>query len=299
VTVCRRRDARCPGRRQTRDVNRFLVRWDTSRGDAALALAVLVLGQLDTWFGTGTVGPHWANAIFMAAMAAALTWRRSHPWGTTLVVLGAGILGQTLLLGASEAPTGLLMVVIVSYSVASYAERPWPLLLLILVAMIVHDSLDPNIETIGDRTYDLTVCALAALFGLVTKRRAHQLFVTEIQLRHEQERQARVAESSAAAERARIARELHDIISHGLGIVVLQAGAAEQVLDRDPEQVRASLGVIRQTGLVAIDEMSRLLGLLQGESGTSRSPEPSLADLPGLLDRARAGGPRRRARHGR
>jgi signal transduction histidine kinase len=62
------------------------------------------------------------------------------------------------------------------------------------------------------------------------------------------------------------------------------------VLVRDREEVRASLGVIRQTGLVAIDEMSRLLGLLRGESGASRSPEPSLADLPGLLDRARAAG---------
>jgi signal transduction histidine kinase len=271
-------------------VKRFLARWDTSAGDAGLALAVLVLGQLDTWFGDGTVGPHWANAIFMGIMATALAWRRSHPWGTTLAVLGAGILGQTLLLGASEAPTGLLMVVIVSYSVASYADRPWPSLGLILLAMVVHDSLDPNVQTLGDRTYDLTVCFLAVLLGLVTKRRAHQLFVTELELRHEQERLAQVAESAAAAERARIARELHDIISHGLGIVVLQAGAAEQVLDRDPERVRTALGVIRQTGLVAIDEMSRLLGLLRGESGTSRSPEPSLADLPGLLDRARAAG---------
>jgi signal transduction histidine kinase len=156
--------------------------------------------------------------------------------------------------------------------------------------MAVHDALDPHIQTIADRVYDLMVCTMAALFGLATKRRAYKLVATELELRREHERQAHIAETAAAIERARIARELHDIISHGLGIVVLQAGAAEQVLNRDPERVRVALGVIRQTGLDAIDEMSRLLGLLRAEPGSSRSPEPSLGDLPSLLDRVRAAG---------
>lgn len=271
-------------------MNRFLARWGLSPGDCALAFAIFCLAQVDTWFGSGTRGPHWVNALFVAIMAMALAWRRTRPLEVTIVVVGVGILGQTLLVGASEAPTELLIAVILSYSVASYANRAWAPLLLIVIALGVHDTLDPNVQTIADRAYDLMVCAMAALFGLATKRRAYKLVATELELRQEHERQAHIAETAAATERARIARELHDIISHGLGIVVLQAGAAEQILDRDPERVRSALGVIRQTGLDAIDEMSRLLGLLRGEPGSSRSPEPSLGDVPSLLDRARAAG---------
>ena len=87
----------------------------------------------------------------------------------------------------------------------------------------MHDALDPELHNLSDRAYDITVCALAALFGLATKRRATQLVKTELELEREQHRQAEVAEAAAAEERGRIARELHDIISHGLGIVVLQA----------------------------------------------------------------------------
>jgi signal transduction histidine kinase len=182
------------------------------------------------------------------------------------------------------------MVVIATYSAASYARRPWVPLLAILAGIVVHDALDPHVQTVGDHAYDLTVCTLAALFGLATKRRATQLVATELALERERQRQAEVAEQAAAEERGRIARELHDIVSHGLGIVVLQAGAAAQVLDREPERARAALDVIRRTGLEAIEEMGHMLGLLRGEPGASRSPEPSLRDLPLLLERARAGG---------
>lgn len=271
-------------------MTRFLASWGTSPGDCALAFVMLLLAQVDTWWGSGTRGPLWANAIFMAIMAIALAWRRTRPLEMTVVVLGVAILGQTLLLGASDAPSELLVLVVTSYSVASYADRAWLPLLLILVALVVHDNADPRVQTIADRAYALMVCATAALFGLATKHRARKLVATELELRQEQERQVEVTEAATAAERARIARELHDIISHGLGIVVLQAGAAEQVLDRDPERVRTALGVIRQAGLDGIDEMSRLLGLLRGEAEASRSPEPSLAELPGLLQRSREAG---------
>ncbi|GAB3582439.1 sensor histidine kinase [Calidifontibacter terrae] len=271
-------------------MNGFFTRWQTSWGDVALALALLVLAQIDTWFGTQNSGPRWANAVFVTIMATAMAWRCTHPLAATVVLLGVGLLGQAVFLGASDSPTELAMVVVLSYSVASYAARAWPPLVMIVLALAAHDTLDPTIHSLADRTYDLAVCGLAALFGLATKRRAHKLFQTELALRTEQERRAHSANAAAAAERARIARELHDIVSHGLGIVVLQAGAADQMLERDTQQARQALGVIRSTGLEAIEEMSRLLGVLRGETGASRSPQPSLADLPALLDQSRAVG---------
>ena len=91
-------------------------------------------------------------------------------------------------------------------------------------------------------------------------------------------------------ERRRIARELHDIISHSLGVLVLQAGAAEQVLERDPERAREVLHSIRATGQEAIGEMGTLLGLIRGEAVASREPQPSLADLDRLVAKMREAG---------
>ncbi|HWU21315.1 MAG TPA: histidine kinase [Nocardioides sp.] len=270
-------------------MGRIAARLDTNLPDCALALAMLVLGQLDSWLGSTMYGPRWANACFMVLVALALVWRRTHPLRMTVVMLGS-LLAQTFMFGAAEEPSGLIIIVIATYSAASYAERPWLPLLIVAVGLGIHDAMDPTITNLSDRSYDFAVCALAALFGFATKRRATRLVKTELELERERQRQAEVAEAATAEERARIARELHDIISHGLGIVVLQAGAAEQVLDRDPVRVRTALGVIRRTGLDAIDEMGRMLGLMRGEPEASRSPEPSLRDLPTLLDRARAGG---------
>lgn len=266
-------------------MRRIAARFDTNLLDAALALAMLVLVEIDTWLGDSMLGPHWANALFMAVSALGLAWRRTRPLTMVLAVIG-GLLAQTLLFGAAEAPSGLPMVVIATYSAASYARRPWLPLLAVALGVTVHDVLDPRILTPVDALYDAAVCLLAALFGFATKRRATQLVRTELELR----RQTEFAETAAAEERGRIARELHDIISHGLGIVVVQAGAATQMLDRDPERVRTALDVIRRTGLDAIEEMGRMLGLMRGEAAAGRSPEPSLRDLPTLLERARAGG---------
>jgi signal transduction histidine kinase len=266
-------------------MRRIAARFDTSLLDCALALTMLVLVEIDTWLGDSMDGPVWANAVFMAVSALGLAWRRTRPLAMVLAVIG-GLLAQTLLFGAAEAPSGLPMVVIATYSAASYARRPWLPLLIIAFALAVHDLLDPQILTVGDLLYDTAVCLLAALFGFATKRRATQLVRAELEL----QRQTASAEAAAEQERGRIARELHDIISHGLGIVVVQAGAAAEMLDRDPERVRSALDVIRRTGLDAIEEMGRMLGLMRGEVAVGRSPEPSLRDLPTLLERARGGG---------
>jgi len=270
-------------------MDRIVTRLNTNLLDCALAFAMLALTELDTWLGHSMQGPRWANAVFMGISAAGLVWRRTAPTVMTLMVIG-GLLAQTLLFGAVEAPTGLPMVVIAAYSAASYDRTAWRPLSVIALGLTVHDILDPQVKDVSDGLYDFMVCTLAALFGFATKRRAEHLAATELELEREQRRQLEVAEAAVGEERARIARELHDIISHGLGIVVLQAGAAEQILDRDIAQVRTALGVIRRTGLDAIDEMGRMLGLMRGDVAISRSPEPSLRDLGALVERARAGG---------
>ena len=99
------------------------------------------------------------------------------------------------------------------------------------------------------------------------------------------------ADRAAAEERARIARELHDIVAHSVGVIVVQAGAAEQVLESDPEAARQALADIRRTGKEALVDLRRMLGLLrEGETQTAVAPQPGLDDLAPLADRARLAG---------
>ena len=93
------------------------------------------------------------------------------------------------------------------------------------------------------------------------------------------------ARTAAASERERIARELHDVISHSVSLMVVQAGAAEQVLRQDPELASRALRAVQATGRAAVDDLRRMLGLLRGSSGErgSRAPQPGLADLEVLV----------------
>ena len=100
------------------------------------------------------------------------------------------------------------------------------------------------------------------------------------------------ANEAVAEERARIARELHDVVGHGLNLIVVQAGGAQRVFDSRPEVVRESLGSIEATGRQALTDMERMLGMLRetagGEAGLS--PQPGLSQVGALADQVAQAG---------
>ena len=105
----------------------------------------------------------------------------------------------------------------------------------------------------------------------------------------EQEQQE-LARASVIEERARIARELHDIVAHSISVMVVQAGAAEQCVEPGG-RASAPLAAIRLTGQQALVEMRRLLGVLRTEDGSSSlAPQPGLHMVDGLVDAARSTG---------
>jgi signal transduction histidine kinase len=106
------------------------------------------------------------------------------------------------------------------------------------------------------------------------------------------EREQRRRERTAVEEeRARIARELHDVVAHTVGAMVAQAQGARRVLDRDPDRAREALAAIERTGRTALGEMRRSLGVLRRADGAAPlAPQPGLDDLGALIEQARRSG---------
>lgn len=106
------------------------------------------------------------------------------------------------------------------------------------------------------------------------------------------------ARAARLAERNRLARELHDSVGHALTVTTLQAGAAREVLDRDPEFVRRALTAIEEVGRTAMDDLDHVLGLLRDAGRAAPAPQRTLADLDRLLAETRATGLPVEARRG-
>jgi signal transduction histidine kinase len=260
-----------------------------SGADVALAAALAVFAELDVLLSQDWRGPTFVNAVVVPAMALALAFRRRRPLTTLAVVIG-GYVGLSLAFGASQTWSNVFIIVIAVYSAVTYGSAPLLAAALTLVGVVVGALTDPLIDGFGDAVWGASLIVLTVGAGLTGRGlRARTKTLDDRAEALDRDEQRRAAEA-AAEERRRIARELHDIISHSLGVVVLQAGAAERVLDRDPERARDVLESIRATGQEAIGEMGTLLGLLDASPRSSRQPQPSLADLDGLVSRMRDAG---------
>jgi len=93
------------------------------------------------------------------------------------------------------------------------------------------------------------------------------------------------------AERARIARELHDLVTHSVSVMVLQTGAAREIMTKDERRSRAMLESVQSSGRSALEELRRLLGLLSDEHGNAPlSPQPGVTEIPTLIEQVRQAG---------
>jgi signal transduction histidine kinase len=146
-------------------------------------------------------------------------------------------------------------------------------------------------QSIDDTIVVLSASAIAALF-LGTTVRSQRRLVSSLEdrasrLEREREREAVLA---AAAERTKIAREMHDIVAHGLSVVItLSEGAAARV-DGDPTTAKRTMEQVASTGRQSLGEMRRLLGVLRDDDEASRTPQPGLAELDTMIRDVRATG---------
>jgi signal transduction histidine kinase len=134
------------------------------------------------------------------------------------------------------------------------------------------------------------VVFLAAAFVLGDSARSRRAYIREIEEkadRLEREREAE-ARRAAAEEQARIARELHDVVAHALSVVIVQAGAADDVFERDPRLAREPIRAIDAAARTALADLRRVLGLLHQDA--DYTPQPGLAGLDDLVAQVRATG---------
>jgi signal transduction histidine kinase len=257
--------------------------------DLALASVLFALGQAEAWVPFRTSlghGSATAAALLGAAMTLPLAARRSRPIVVAvLVVLPVPLVGAVtpvrLLFFA-----GFLPLLIVTYTIASRAT-PLTALALPFGALLAVEVEVPAFRKPGEIVFDWLWFSVAAAVGLVVRHRSLRAERSESRVATlESER-----ELVLRAERARIARELHDVIAHSVSVIVVQAGAAEPLVDEDPEQARAALRSIRSTAGEALGEMRRLLGILRtADDELALDPQPSVARLDPLLVQARAAG---------
>lgn len=229
-----------------------------------------------------------------------------HWWLATAVGMAAMLVRSRLPLVALAATAGMTLVhanstvipfmpvdfapLIALYTVASRDGRRWvsyTALGLSLGASVVP-VLYPLNRWLGLLLPPMAVVA-AWLFGDRARTRRAYLEQVSRRARDLERERDRQAELATVAERARIARELHDAVAHGLSVIVIQAQAAAGSMERRPATARAALSAIVATGRDSLTEMRRLLGLTRPD-GQELAPLPGLADLATLVDRIRAAG---------
>ena len=257
--------------------------------DAALAALLTVAAVAEVT--VGGYGP--VTAVFAAMVTIALNWRRTHP--LIVIAIGAGAWTVPILLGlvpSEAALTPLVALLIAVYSVARHAPARQAVIgALVALAASLASDLRMAHPGVGDFGFTAILISWPWFAGYAL--RSHALANSALADRAElleAERDAK-ALAAVAAERARLARELHDIIAHCVSVMVIQAGAAEEVIDREPARAREALRAVGDSGRAALADLRTLLGLLrEGELAPALAPRPGTGDLEILAAQVRAAG---------
>jgi signal transduction histidine kinase len=252
------------------------------RLDLIVAVVLAITSELEAWFGSTAGRERLVVAIAGPLMASTVAVRRRYP-------AAAGIAAALIanVVAIAWAPPNIASFGI-AWLCSTYALTVWatPRLFALGAAVLAL----PTFVAVAVRGepkggVSFTVITLVVM-----------LFVRRVV--GDRERRAQIAErerdlaarEAVVEERARIARELHDVIAHHVSMIVLQAGAERRVLDGANVSTREVLETVEQTGRSALTEMRRLLGMLRGDANEPLTPQPGLGDVPVLVRQLREAG---------
>jgi signal transduction histidine kinase len=239
--------------------------------DLLPAVALAAAGAVEV-AANPAIAPRSAAYPCEIAMGLALVARRRAPLVTLLVVTAMATTQALVGVPMDQPWVPLAATLTAAYALASHAplDRTATGFVIAVLAFAVQ-AIDQH-KGFGNVLFGLAFAAPIFAAGATVRARTQRAVARE---REHQEH----ARAAVEAERRRIARDLHDVISHSLGIVVLQAGAAEQVVTCDPEKARELLTSIRRVGQQAVSELGALLTLARSAPAESLEPAPTLDDL--------------------
>jgi signal transduction histidine kinase len=260
--------------------------------DGVLAAAFGILG-LASALAVGRYG----LVLVALVLVIPLIFRRDHPVAAFAIGITVGALQVLLDIQVNSID---LVILVLLYTLAAYGRRRDSLAGLAVclagsVAAVARWAPSSQLSLAHWVMIGFIVFAGSSLIAWVLGdsvryRRAYYSSLEDRAARLERERDAQ-AQIAAAAERARIARELHDVIAHNVSVMVVQAVGASYALDSSPERARQALGAIASTGRQALAEMRRMLGVLRSDDDTTGVvPLPGIGQLGELLEQTRASG---------
>lgn len=253
-----------------------------SLGDAGLGAAFLVLAQVDVW--TSASPPaRVATAVCATVAGLALIWRRVSPASSAAITLAAIVVVDALT--PAEGGWWNLGLILAMYSAGRHASTPRAVA--VLAGGLVVDALTVLGEdnaSVGEFLVNYLFIAVLMVAGP---------WLAGLALRRREQQGIALAAAAVGDERLRIARELHDVVGHSLGVIAVQAGAERATLPGDaPESTRETLATIEQTTREALAEMRRLMSVMRqpDQAAGSLAPQPTLAQVDSVLDAARPAG---------
>lgn len=271
------------GRLDLRALGHSVRQVGAERREDALVAGVLALAGL-VEIALGAVPGHVLVAtVSVLVMAAALVVRRLRP-RTSLVLVLLALTSQSLLGVAVNAQVMTMpFILTAAYSVGAHLDRRAAGTGLAMGAALISVAVAAAGPDSGRSDYGFGLLLLTGpwIAGVLVHARsaAEAEAVAGARAR---------ARQAADDERERIARELHDIVSHGLSAMVVQAAAAAELVDRSPEAARKAMHEVQATGAGAMDEMRHMLGLMRGGETAGRRPQPALEDVGELVETERA-----------
>ncbi|WP_203886414.1 sensor histidine kinase [Planotetraspora kaengkrachanensis] len=257
---------------------------------AAAAIAQLVIPNNDGYFG----GPMWLNVVVSLLRTVPLAARRVWPVPVAVVVFGSDILTSLCVPHTSTFWGTVLPMATATYSAARWSDMRRSLLVLPLP--VAAFALYPiHMRSFGgweDILFPLMILWPTFIAGYLINRLLQQRHDLKEALRQLAEQRDEHSRHVLLEERTRIAREMHDVLAHGVTVMVVQTGAARMELDESATAARESLLAVEATGRQVIGELRRTLSLLRlgDDLPPSGHPSPGLADLPELAESMRKAG---------
>ncbi|MDT7545798.1 MAG: hypothetical protein QOE99_1908 [Actinomycetota bacterium] len=269
--------------------------------DAATAVGFAVVAEIERAVSStnvlhGTAAPR-VDVVLVVVPVIPLLWRRRHPFPALVATTASLGIEGGLFHGTICFFGGLFALLTALYAASSYAVAPAD-----KVAFAIPFGLYGTLPLFagsyfripGDLIFATVLTAGTWLAGQGGRRWRRQSHALATALEEVEAARAAHAELAVQAERTRLARELHDIVTHGLSVVVLQANRARLELRDHPDEAGDAIIAIESAGREALVEMRRLLGILRSDPHCNREPglepAPGLTSLPALLDRMRRSG---------